>query len=131
MEMPIQWQSTFSVGIQVIDEQHQHLIQIINALAAELDTKVGPVEVKDFFKEFVNYGEYHFQTEETYFNKYDYPERPAHLAAHAEYRKTMQSFLVREGDSRTIAAELLAFLEKWWVGHITGMDQTLRDLKRQ
>lgn len=126
--VPIEWQSTFSVGIKVIDEQHQHLIEIINRLSAELEAHVETIDLQDFFQEFANYGEYHFQTEETLFNRYEYPERSLHLAAHAAYRKTLQGFLVREGDTETIAHELLDFLGKWWVEHITGTDQTLRGL---
>lgn len=128
MEQPIRWNSSFSVGIEVIDEQHQHMISIINSLFQELETKIGEIDVKDFFKEAVNYGEYHFQTEETYFLRYDYPERDQHLAVHLDYKDTLNDLFVEEGGSHEKAEKLLNFLEKWWVGHINGIDQTLRDL---
>jgi hemerythrin len=128
VEYPIQWQVAYSVGIRVIDEQHQHLIEIINTLAAKLETSVGPIDLEEYFQELVSYGDYHFQTEETFFGQYDYPERTAHLAAHAAYRETVRNFMLRGGDSHGTARELLDFLEKWWVEHITGMDQTLRTL---
>lgn len=125
---PIEWQSTYNVGIKVIDEQHQHLIEIINRLSTELEEHIETVSLQEFFQEFVNYGEYHFQTEETLFNRYEYPERSMHLAAHVNYRKKLQDFLIREGDPEIIARDLLAFLGNWWVEHITGTDQTLRGL---
>lgn len=131
MQFPIIWQSTFNVDIQVIDEQHQHLIEIINRLSTEVETTVGAVELTDFFRELVNYSEYHFQTEEAYFNRYAYPERDQHLAAHASYRQTLETFLIREGSREEVAKELLAFLGQWWVEHITGTDQTLRGLASQ
>lgn len=129
MYPPIVWESSFSVGIKVIDEQHQHLIEIINRLAVELDSHIDSAEtLHDYFEECVSYGEYHFQTEETYFSQYDYPERAIHLAAHVSYRETIRVFLLREGDRREVASELLSFLGQWWVNHITGTDQTLRGL---
>lgn len=124
----INWQASYSVGIKVIDEQHQHLIEIINALAEKIESTVGEIDLRDFFQEIKNYGDYHFQTEETYFGQYEYPERAAHLAAHKSYRKIVEDFLSHPGDNHMVAEDLLGFLQKWWVEHITGMDQTLRGL---
>jgi hemerythrin-like metal-binding protein len=128
MEAPIQWHSGFSVGIQVIDEQHQHMIEIINALFQELDTSTAEIDLTQFFEEAVNYGEYHFQTEETFFSRFDYPEKERHLAVHVAYKKNLSELFLKTGDSHLRASELLTFLETWWVEHITGIDQTLRAL---
>jgi len=131
MNEPIVWQANYSVGIQVIDEQHQHMIEIINMLFRDLETKTGEIDVNQFFSEVESYGSYHFQTEETFFSRYNYPERSEHLAAHAWYREKVQSLLATDGPSRDKASTLLAFLKTWWVEHITGMDQTLRELNDQ
>lgn len=128
MEAPIQWHSGYSVGIQVIDEQHQHMIEIINALFQELLTSTSEIDLTQFFEDAVNYGEYHFQTEETFFSRYEYPEKEQHLAIHQAYKKNLNSLLLKTGDSHVRAEELLDFLETWWVEHITGIDQTLRSL---
>ncbi len=128
MEAPIQWHSGYSVGIQVIDEQHQHMIEIINLLFRELETSTAEIDLTQFFEDAVNYGEYHFQAEETFFSRYDYPEKEQHLAIHVAYKKNLNGLLLQTGDSHTRAGELLDFLETWWIEHITGMDQTLRKL---
>ena len=129
MIQTIHWNSSFSVGIEVIDEQHQHMISIINSLFEEKKKKIGEININEFFKEAVDYGEYHFQTEETFFKHREYPEREQHLVAHQVYKETLNNFLVQSTDSRTQAESLLDFLEKWWLGHINGIDQTLRPLK--
>lgn len=131
MQEIIRWQSGYNIGIQVIDEQHQHMIEIINTLFQELETKMGEIDVPQFFDDAVNYSDYHFQTEETFFSHYEYPEREQHLAAHQTYKATLHDLLLQEGDSHQKANQLLDFLEKWWIGHITGMDQTLRDLPKK
>lgn len=128
MDTPIKWHSGFNVGIQVIDEQHQHMIDIINAIFQELETSTSEIDLTDFFEDAVQYGEYHFQTEETFFSRFDYPEKDRHLAVHTAYKKNLSELLLKTGDSHTRAKELLDFLETWWVEHITGMDQTLRKL---
>ena len=128
MHEQITWSPAYSVGIQVIDEQHQHLIEIINHLSDKVESTIGEIPVTEFFSEVVNYGDYHFQTEERYFSRYDYPERVDHLLAHKSYKDALTTLLVSEGDSRTKAEKLLEFLHTWWVEHITGIDQTLRDL---
>lgn len=131
MKQIIRWNSSFNVGIQVIDEQHQQMISIINALFLDLETKIGEIDVKEFFKEAADYSEYHFQTEETFFMHYDYSERDEHLAIHHSYKRALQDMLTKEGGSHEKAEQLLDFLEKWWVNHINGIDQTLGSLVSQ
>ncbi len=128
MEGPIQWHSGYSVGVRVIDEQHQHMIEIINTLFRELEATTTEIDLSQFFKDAVNYGEYHFQTEETFFSRFDYPEKNLHLSLHQAYKKNLNSLLLKEGDSHLRSRELLTFLEDWWIEHITGIDQTLGKL---
>lgn len=128
MNQPIQWNVSFHIGIKVIDDQHQHMVGIINGLYQTLETTIGDIDMKDFFNDAVGYGEYHFQTEEAFFSRYDYPEREQHLAAHHAYKQTLDMLLAEGGDAHEQAEKLLDFLEKWWVGHITGMDQSLNQL---
>lgn len=104
------------------------MIEIINALFQELLTSTSEIDLTQFFEDAVNYGEYHFQTEETFFSRYEYPEKEQHLAIHQAYKKNLNGLLLKTGDSHVRAEELLDFLETWWVEHITGMDQTLRPL---
>lgn len=126
MDRPIEWQSGFSVDIQVIDDQHRHMIEIINRLFEQLSTKVGPIELDSFFEDAIAYGEYHFQTEENFFSRYTYPARAAHRQAHRDYKAKVNALVAETIDTHAAATALLDFLEEWWVGHITGMDQTLR-----
>lgn len=130
MDQPITWQKDFSVGIKVIDDQHQHMIEIINELFEKLTTTLGPIDITSFFEDAIAYSEYHFQTEENFFSHYPYSEQAAHLQAHRDYKNKINSLMVHQSDLNATAkaAALLDFLNSWWVGHITGMDQTLRFL---
>ena len=100
----------------------------VSTLFRELEATTTEIDLSQFFKDAVNYGEYHFQTEETFFSRFDYPEKNLHLSLHQAYKKNLNSLLLKEGDSHLRSRELLTFLEDWWIEHITGIDQTLGKL---
>src|ERR1019366_2927059 len=63
------WQKNYSLGISLIDEQHQKLVLLLNKLAASLATQANTAELKNIFNELALYAIYHFQTEEGVWNQ--------------------------------------------------------------
>ena len=118
------WTDDLSVGIKEIDSQHQRLIQIINTLYDAMKAGKGQEVLGKTLDELVNYTVYHFQVEENYFQKFNYPEKDAHKIQHQKFvEKIEQSHTEFQNGSISVATSLLPFLSKWLFSHIRGTDK--------
>jgi len=120
----IQWSSALSVNVKEIDDQHMKLIQMINNLDNAMQTGQGKNKVGEILTQMVNYAVGHFALEEKYFDKFGYPDTPAHKAEHqkfiAEVSKFKQDF---EAGTLGLSIKVLSFLSDWLRGHIMGVDK--------
>ncbi|MGA2071741.1 MAG: hemerythrin domain-containing protein, partial [Sedimentisphaerales bacterium] len=67
------WKDEYSVGVEKIDHQHQHLFEIINKLIERPVSSDDSGLVSDILSEMVNYAREHFSTEEMLMRQYGYP----------------------------------------------------------
>lgn len=127
-----QWGKHFVTGLSEVDNQHHHLVDILNQfgnLLAENDVQMQDVE--KLFGELADYAVYHFQEEEKLMKAVKVDKR--HLTSHVHVH---QSFLedvtaLYSGISQNTldrADTLLQFLIHWLAYHILGQDQ---DMGRQ
>jgi len=122
----INWTEEYSVGVKELDEQHRRLVAVINQLfTLYSEKKFKKVDVEPIFKKLLDYADYHFGTEEHYFNLYNYAEKAQHSALHESYRQKIQD-LKKEYDAADSAKTLFAmnnFLNDWWIWHINNVDK--------
>jgi hemerythrin len=120
----IQWSSALSVSVKEIDDQHVKLIQMINNLDTAMQSGQGKTKVGEILAEMLNYTKSHFAMEERYFEKFGYPDAPAHKAEHqkfiVEVAKFKQDF---ESGALGLSIKVLSFLSDWLRGHIMGVDK--------
>lgn len=110
----IQWTEAMSVGVEELDQDHRHLIQMINGLHYS-DT--GFVEL---FNELLDYVGGHFEREESHLESMGYPGLDGHRAQHDVFADQVAAMLKQyraEGfsDSDQRVAD---FLWTWLKGHI-------------
>ena len=83
----IGWDDRYSVGIQLIDDQHKELIKLTNRLY--IDCLTGGEGTQDYFKfalrRTMDYIEYHFSSEEQLLEKMRYPDRQNHKKQHEDF----------------------------------------------
>ncbi len=120
----IEWDDKYSVNITKVDEQHKHFMSIINKLydALMVDQHPKPV-IEKIVNELVDYTDYHFKTEEDWFEKHNYPAKEAHKAQHDKLRS--QVYKLRDDFAANrieIDLSVLSFLTEWLVEHILGSD---------
>lgn len=120
----IYWDDALKVHVHKIDDQHYHLIEILNELYESAQNNDEYATIKHVFEELIAYTVEHFSTEEMYMKKYAYPAYEAHRREHEDLKDQVISFK-KEFDkgSQTISFELLDFLQKWLVNHILGTDR--------
>lgn len=122
----INWVPDYSVGVSELDHQHQKLMEIINRLF-ELyqEKKFSTTEVEPIFKELFDYADYHFGTEERYFQLYNYPHKDEHIDTHNVYRERIKAMKEKYDQSHEgeILFEIANFLNDWWIWHINHIDK--------
>ena len=64
------WDTNFETGLELIDDQHRELVNILNRLAANLANLSGEVVLNEIFDELSAYADYHFATEEKVWSAY-------------------------------------------------------------
>lgn len=125
------WKDEYSVGIQLIDEQHKIFFQMANRIIdfsheeSAVTQKRG--ELIDLLNDFENYALYHLSTEEEYFNQFHYKDAVVHVAAHDHYREVMKKLFnnarQESTDVKSMAQEAAEYAGNWLAKHILVMDK--------
>jgi len=121
----IAWSDRLSVGVDIIDNQHKSLIEKIAHLESALRTGQGPAEIVRVLDFLIDYTDYHFATEEKNMRAFDYPEMPAHMKKHADFRATLENLaedFEEEGATPGLADSIETLLMSWFVKHIKDVD---------
>jgi hemerythrin len=116
----IDWDESFSVGIDLIDKQHQKLFDTINNYHNEHS------DTEESLSKLLAYIDFHFSTEEDFFKKFDYEDTIEHTAQHLRYKDEINSLYTKyhyRNDDETIRAELEEFIRNWITHHIKIADK--------
>jgi hemerythrin-like metal-binding protein len=120
----IEWNDTYSIGIEIIDEQHKKFFSIINTLFDAMKEGKGDELVQPVLKELQDYVLYHFQSEETWMKMCNYPYIDKHKLEHHEAVKKVNKFVMEhERGNQVVIIEMLKFLSAWLQDHILETDR--------
>lgn len=119
----LRWSDSLSVGITSLDLQHKKLVDLANRLYRCLHDSSRNGELGSLLDELVQYTQYHFQSEEKLFDKYNYDKRDEHIKIHQELIAKVSEFyaLYKKGEA-DISSELLEFIKDWLMHHILEVD---------
>ncbi len=120
----IAWDDKYSVNIEVIDQQHKKIIEILGKLFEEMGKKKSPEALKAILDQMVWYASEHFGTEEIFMKQYGFPGYEAHKREHDAFRAKVTAF---EKDfaagKATLSMEVINFLLGWLDHHILEVDK--------
>lgn len=120
----IQWNSTLSVNITQIDNQHMKLVELVNTLHDRMKEGKGKAALSGILNELTNYTVYHFKTEEDLFRKYNYPQTDAHLKEHdALVQQVVKLKADFDNGKSVLTLDVMNFLKDWLTLHIMGDDK--------
>lgn len=115
----IKWnEETLSVGVELIDNQHKMLIHIINKLADAIENNEGLHVIESIFSQLIDYTQYHFNTEETYFFRLNNSDTELHILQHNHFIEQLGQFKIKHQDLKQVSQQLLNFLSDWLSNHI-------------
>ena len=120
----LNWQDSYSVNVKEIDDQHKTLIEMVNTLHEEMLSNKGREAQKKAICEMVRYATVHFDTEERYMRRFNFPEYPSHRAEHDTFSSKALDLKDRaDHDGFILTLEILTFLKEWLQRHILGTDK--------
>ncbi|ADE13047.1 bacteriohemerythrin [Sideroxydans lithotrophicus] len=117
----LHWSNDLDTGIEVIDKQHQRIVDYLNELNNANDTG-DQTATNHVLNELVDYTLTHFAFEEELQEKAQYPFLKAHKRVHEIFTKRVAEFQQRAAAGENVAPELLSMLKIWLVNHIKGDD---------
>ncbi|MEW7986893.1 MAG: bacteriohemerythrin [Candidatus Thiodiazotropha sp.] len=128
---PFVWSDWMSTGVEVIDTQHQNLLNMVNDAYNSITETTSPMTFQRITKELLSYAIYHFQTEESLMREYDYfGERSDDAAQHIKEHRDFSAKIVavrktfNSGDRDQIIP-VLEFLQTWITNHTQKVDMKL------
>lgn len=120
----VKWDDSFSVGIDLIDNDHKKLLDLLNQLQLIAHYKTDEALIDSTFDELIDYTKYHFSREEKLMELNNYPDFEEHKKEHAEMMHQTEQFIneYKIEQSRTIE-NVITYLKSWLINHINGSDQ--------
>ena len=119
------WSDQLATGLADVDSQHRQLIGIINDLGSLRADGANGEKLRGVFDDLQSYTLYHFQTEADLMQSWpvNRASKLAHLKAHQSFIEYLEKARGLIATSPTdVTDHLLAFLVRWLVDHITGVD---------
>jgi hemerythrin len=117
----IVWNSEYNLGIPIIDEQHRGIVSTINSLHFGMQNNYGKNILSPIIEMMYDYTRIHFQIEESFLEKIDFPNAKRHHELHRD----LSSKLVATGNSSLLDKDpyqFMDFLKGWWINHICNED---------
>ncbi len=126
--MALQWDRSLSVGVKLIDEQHQELFRKVNGLIEAMMQNQGKAELEKLLSFLGTYVVQHFGAEERLMAQYRYPEAAKHKQAHADFVKTflgVKAEFDKLGATPNVSIAVNKFVCAWLKEHIGRADTAL------
>ncbi len=124
MNNALVWEDKYSVGVELIDDQHKMMFNTINQLIALLRSEPKKEQIDEIVAALIAYKKFHFATEEKYFDEFKYEGTAEHKEKHLMFSNKLDEMVKEFGDdSMTFAFKLVDFLEDWLIDHLMDQDQ--------
>lgn len=124
--MTIEWNDKLSVGNDQIDEDHKHLIKLINAY--ELAVSKNNLKILGHaFASLESYAHEHFEREERIMDAVHYPNRRSHREEHKRLLQVVEKKHTQiEASQKVDIDELSQFLRSWLLDHVIKEDMQIK-----
>lgn len=131
--MRAEFSENLITGNELIDSQHQELIDRINKLldsCEDSNAKLVAVKTLDYLSD---YTVFHFNAEENLQKEIEYPGYEKHKEQHESFKKTIsdleEMLQEEEGPSAAFVEKVEENVIKWFYTHIEGFDRSVAEYK--
>ncbi|WPC39643.1 hemerythrin family protein [Clostridium sp. JS66] len=128
----LEWKDKYSIGVELIDEQHKHLFEIGNKAVKLLknDFYIDKYDkIIEIIQELCEYTEFHFKAEEGYMLKIGSKQYESQKIEHDAFIKKINSVDLNkiDSDQQKYLEDLLAFVFNWIIEHILQKDKLIKE----
>jgi hemerythrin-like metal-binding protein len=124
MPKQFEWKEEYSVGVKEIDYQHKQLVITIEKLSQAISEGHAKEVLHEILDTLAKYAVDHFQTEEKYFDQFNYEFSKEHKELHADFKAKVVEFIEKAKSNQIkVSFELIDFLEDWLLDHLVTADQ--------
>lgn len=118
---PITWSDAFLMGYGPMDKVHQEFVELVSALQQAADEDVAAC-----LEAFEVHARAHFDAENDWMTRTEFPARECHIDEHAAVMRSVQEVreLVAQG-RHDIGRDLANELARWFPGHTDYLDSAL------
>lgn len=118
------WKEEYSVGVEILDNQHRRLLELVNQIWEHRDKD----EADDALGQMVRYAKEHFSEEEKLMRQYGYAGLGTQKKQHAYFIDTTAELAVSMlNDKQATRGEIAEFLKLWWTTHILREDMKYKE----
>jgi len=115
----IEWDSSYELGIETIDDHHRKLIELLNTSYDLLLHSTDKEGMQFVLYELAEYADYHFGAEEYLMNTVSYKGLLPHIDKHNSFKDQL-AVLMKDylSQSPNINTDIILFLSDWLRKHI-------------
>jgi hemerythrin-like metal-binding protein len=124
------WKPEYDLRIPIIDEQHRGIVSTINSLYFGMQNKHGKELLRPISNMVYEYTRIHFEVEEDFQKKYEFPGHARHHDLHSDLSKKLVQISNKSNWDQD-PYEFLEFLKDWWINHIRHEDRLFIDFLLQ
>lgn len=119
------WTKDLEFGIKEIDDQHKHIVELVNEFSKMDKASFSRDDILDIFNEIISYTHVHFSAEEKIFKEAGYPDSAEHVKEHQKLLvKINDLFLSFSEDNIDRTVEDVSSLLKMWIeDHLMRVDK--------
>ena len=121
MEDFVSWDTSYDVGVASVDQQHRHLVDLINSLYNACLGERAELEetFRDVMKDLVDYVIFHFKDEESIMEQINYPGVKEHKQKHELFvKEILKSANAYTHGKQFVPNSFARFLRDWLFNHI-------------
>lgn len=124
----MEWTKQMSVGIDLLDDDHKRLFDMINSLFVTDARNQNRTHLHNMLVELLDYTNFHFGREEEYMERCHYPGFDTHKAAHQTFITQVTDLKndFDNGNEIMLRIDLILLLKDWLLEHIQTTDQLYR-----
>ncbi|MDD4928844.1 MAG: bacteriohemerythrin [Gallionella sp.] len=128
----IPWDENLSVAIDIIDEHHRYLFDLLNDLYEVVVGKRGARDVARLIKALDAYAKIHFRAEEQMMTHYGFKGIDRQVKQHHAFEEKIAEFYEELHANPFVAQfDVLSYLRNWLINHIRVEDMQLIELARK
>ena len=130
--MIAEWDSSYSLGVDKIDEQHKTLFSIINKLYDGILRQQEKETLDQVLDEMISYTSEHFRTEEELMLAIKFPSFESHQSEHQGMTEKLKVFQLQYHEGKqNLGVEVLNELIDWLHQHLGETDAKIRPFLEQ